>query len=266
MRTRYWIAGGVVVVGGMAILVSTNQSHRVTAPVPIHHHKLRPKSQPHSKHTAPPKTKAPPIPKKSPTIPTSGTGSGSATASFQSVVGQKPPAPLQVISLPWQKGTQWAVEPLGMKMHGNALNTLWFGQKVGTGKWQWIPTTLPGVPSSKLPLAIRESLIMAYSLHLGESGPTNTVGNIDWAGLQGHVANPTAWTLTTASANSSPLFAPSVGVTLFQKSYTGAFSGYYGMETAFDAQNASNGLHGLVGWVARTGRLTTVVKTAPPLL
>ena len=265
MRTRYWVIGGVVV-GGI-ILVATNPSPRSTASVPTHHHhKPRPKSQPHSKHTPTPKSKAPPIPKKSPTVPTSGSGSGSVTASFTHVVGQAPPLPLQVVTLPWQKGTQWAVEPLGVKMHGNSLTTLWFGDRTGTGPWQWIPTTLPGVPSSKLPPAIRESLTMAYSLHLGDSGPSQSIGNINWQGLQGHVADPTGWTLTTAGANSSPLFKPSVGITLFQKSYTGSFSGYYGMETAFDAQNASNGLHGLVGWVARTGHLSTIVKTPPPLL
>ncbi|MDA8205188.1 MAG: hypothetical protein M0Z36_03895, partial [Thermaerobacter sp.] len=238
MRTRYWVIGGVVVVGGIAFLVMINPPHQTTAPV-AHHHQ-RPKLKP----SPTPKSKAPTIPTKAPTIPMAGTGAGSATASFQSVVGQAPPLPLQVVSLPWAKTTQWAVEPLGMNMRGNSLATLWFGQKVGTGKWQWIPTALPGVPSSKLPPAIRESLIMAYSLHLGESGPSQSIGNIDWQGLQGHVANPNGWTLANASANASPLFKPSVGITLFQKSYTGAFSGYYGMETAFDAQNASNGLHG----------------------
>ena len=120
MRTRYWIAGGVVVVGGIIILVSTNQSHHSTTVPTHHHHQRRAKSRTHPKHTPTPKSKAPPLPKKSPTIPTAGSGLGSATASFQSVVGQKPPAPLQVVSPPWQKGTQWVVEPLGIKMHGNS--------------------------------------------------------------------------------------------------------------------------------------------------
>ncbi len=267
MKTRYWLGAGVVVVGGIIILVSTNSPPQSTASVPTHpHHQRRPKSQTHPKHTPTPKTKAPTIPTQAPTIPTSGSGSGSATASFQSVVGQAPPLPLQVVTLPWQKGTQWAVEPLGMKMHGNSLTTLWFGDRTSTGKWHWIPTTLPGVPSTKLPPAIRESLIMAYSLHLGDPGPAQSIGNINWQGLQGHVANPTGWTLITASANSSPLFAPSVGVTLFQKSYTGSFSGHYGMETAFDAQNAPTGLHGLVGWVARTGPLSRIIQTPPRLV
>lgn len=269
MKARYWRIGGVIVVGGTAILVVTNHSQPVTAPVAVHHHRKPPVKAP-TKTKAPAKPKLPPIPKKYPTIPTSGTANGSATASFTAVTHEQLPllAPLQVVNLPWQKRTQWAVEPLGMAMNHNSSTspTLWFGERTGTGKWTWIPITLPGVPSGKLPAAIRESLIMAYSLHVGEPGPNNTVGNIQWQNLQGKVGSPVGWTLTTASTNASPLFQPTVGLVLFQQSYTGAFSGYYGLEAAFDAQNAATGLHGLVGFVSRTGPLSTIVKTPPGLL
>jgi hypothetical protein len=186
--------------------------------------------------------------------------------SFTAVTGQSPPVPLQVVALPWQPTTQWAIEPLGMQMHGNSLKTLWFGQKVGSSPWQWIPTTLPGVPSTKLPAPIQQAITMAYSLHLGESGPTNTVGNISWQGIQGQVGSPDAWTLSTVSAKDSPLFAPTVGVVVFDKSLTGAFAGYYGLEAAFDQQNAASGLHGLVGFVSRQGSLASIIASPPPLL
>ena len=153
-----------------------------------------------------------------------------------------------------------------MAMHGNTLKTLWFGEKTGSAAWRWIPTTLPGVPSGKLPAPIAQSLTMAYSLHLGESGPAGTVGTISWQGIQGQVTSPDAWTLSITGTNSSPLFAPTVGVVVFQKSLTGAFTGYYGMEAAYDHQNAAKGLHSLAGFVSRTGSLTAIVQTPPPLL
>ncbi|MDA8204941.1 MAG: hypothetical protein M0Z36_02660 [Thermaerobacter sp.] len=265
MKTRYLIIGGVIIVGGGVALSLTAPRRHSTATQhskqPVAHH---PKSKPAPKTKEP--TKAPPIPKNYPTIPVTGTASGSATVSFQSVVGQKPPASLQIVTLPWATGTQWALEPLGMKMHGNSLATLWFGEHPETGRWTWIPTTLPGQPSSQLPPAIREALVMAYSLHEGMSGPSGTVGNITWQGLQGKVNNPGGWTLTTASANASPLFQPTVGLTLYQQSYTGSYSGYYGMEAAFDSQNAASGLHGLVGFVANSGSLATIVHVPPRLL
>lgn len=259
MRRRYWIIGGVVV-GGLVVWGLGGHSPAPTQTHPQAHKSSAPKTQSpgHPKKTA--------IPPKAPKIPASGSAQGSATASFQAVVGQKPPVALQKVGLPWKSGTQWAVEPLGMKMDGNALVTLWFGETTGSGRWHWIPTTLPGQPSSKLPAAIRQSLLMAYSLHLGDSGPTNTVGTITWQGLQGKVANPSGWTLRLARANASPLFHRTVGITLFQKSYTGSFSGYFGMEAAFDAQNAKTGTHALVGFVSRTGSLKTIVKTPPYLL
>ena len=269
MKTRYWIASGVIVLAGGALLVMTNHAHPTAAPATVRHQngKTTP-TAPKTKAPPKPKPQAPPIPKYAPTIPVGGTASGSATASFQAVTHQAPPVPLQVVSLPWQPTAQWAIEPLGMVMNGNATtsSTLWFGEKVGTSSWRWIPTTLPGQPSRHLPAPIRESLLMAYNLHLGEPGPTNTVGNITWQGLQGHVGEPVGWTLSTASANASPLFQRTVGVTLFQPSYTGSFSGYYGMEAAFDAQNATDGLHGLVGWVSRAGSLNTIVEMPPSLL
>lgn len=269
MNTRYWVIGGVIVVAGGAILMMTNQSHHVSASGAVHHKEPKPPTRAASstKPPAKPTPQVPSIPKHAPTIPTSGTASGSATASFQSVVGQTPPAPLQLVSLPWAKGTQWAVEPLGMSMNGEPSTspTLWFGERTGTGPWHWIPTTLPGQPSRHLPAPIRESLLMAYSLHEGMSGPTNTVGNITWQGLQNKVGVPVGWTLESVPATDSPLFQSTVGVVLFQPSYTGVFTGYYGLEAAFDAQNASTGLHGLVGFVSRTGSLATIVKT-PPLL
>ncbi|NMP23996.1 hypothetical protein [Sulfobacillus harzensis] len=272
MKARYFVAiGGVIVVGGVGLVMTQAHPHPVSAPSTVHHHHhQKPKAPPPPKTKAPtkPKPKAPPIPKNAPTIPVSGSAAGSVTASFTAVTHKAPPVALQVVTLPWAKDTQWAVEPLGMSMNGEPSTspTLWFGEKTGSGRWYWIPTTLPGEPPSALPPAIRESIIMAYSLHLGESGPTDTVGNITWAGLQGKVADPEGWTLSTAPANASPLFQPTVGLTLFQQSYTGQFSGYYGLEAAFDAHNAPAGLHGLVGFVSRMGSLNTIVETPPSLL
>ncbi len=262
MRKITAIIGGVVVVGGILFILTESPAHPPGVPPIRRHHAAPPKALPKPTPTPTPT----PTPKTAPTLPTSGTAPGSAIVSFTAVTGQAPPAPLQVVSLLWQPTTQWAVEPLGMQMGGNALKTLWFGQKTGSNSWQWIPTTLPGVPSTKLPAPMQQSLTMAYSLHLGESGPANTVGNITWQSIQGQVSSPAAWTLSTVSTNNSPLFAPTVGVVVFEKSLTGTFSGYYGLEGAFDAANAGNGLHGLVGFVSRTGPLGTIAQSPPPLL
>lgn len=271
MKSRYWAIGGVAVVAGVVALSLSRHPHHVTAPVAEHHqhHRKPPASTaPKTKAPAKPKPKALRISNHPPTIPVSGSASGSATASFTAVGHQAPPAALQVVTLPWQPTIQWAVEPLGMAMNGEPTTepTLWFGERTGTGKWTWIPTTLPGEPSAQLPPVIRESLIMADSLHIGEPGPSNTIGNITWQGLQGKVGVPVGWTLESVPKADSPLFAPSVGVVLFQESYTGSSTGYYGMEAAFDSQNARTGLHGLVGFVSRAGSLRQIVKTPPPLL
>ena len=123
LKKRLWIVGGIVVAGGVVYLVtSPSRPIPVSAP-PGHHHHVTP---------TPPPTK--PAPQKAPVIPSSASAKGSVTASFQTAAGQAPPAPIQVVTLPWQPTTQWAVEPLGMAMHGNALKTLWFGQKTGSGK------------------------------------------------------------------------------------------------------------------------------------
>lgn len=265
MKKRYWTAGGVVVIGGALLVISSAPPHRSTGPTPVHHTQ-EPKSKSHPKAKVPnkPKAKAPSIPKTYPAIPTSGSSTGSAAASFKSVVGQTPPVPLQIVSPPWAKTTQWAIEPLGMQMNGNSLYTLWFGDRTHSGPWHWMPTTLPGEPPSQLPAPIRESIIMAYSLHLGDSGPTNTVGNITWQGLQGHVANPSGWTLSVTT-NPTPPFAPALELTLYQQSFTGSFSGYYGAVATFDTQNAATGLHGLFGFISRSGSLASIVATPPHL-
>jgi len=262
MRKLTAVIGAAVVVGGIIFVLTEPSTPREIPPPVRHHHVAPPKAIPKPKPIPTPTT----TPKTAPTLPTSGQAAGSASASFTVVTGEKPPVPLQIATVPWQPTTQWAVEPMGIHQGGNALVTLWFGEKAGTQAWHWWPTTFPGVPPTALPAPIAQSLTMAYSLHLGESGPTDTVGNITWPSLENEVGSPVAWTLSTVSANDSPLFAPTVAVTVFDPSRTGTFSGDYGVEAAFDAHNASTGLHGLVGFVSRTGNLASIVASPPPLL
>lgn len=265
-RQWYFIIGGAVVVVGI-VAVSNTRPPQPVAKAPVHHHPKAPaKTHPKDQVKATkPQAKTPPIPKHFPTIPTSGTSTGSATASFKAIVGQAPSIPLQIVTPPWAKDTQWVVEPLGMKMNGNALYTLWFGDRTGSGPWHWYPATLPGEPPSAMPPAIRESLIMAYSLHLGDNGPSDTPGGITWQGLQGKVSEPEGWDLEVLPAAQSPLSQPSVGLTLYQQSFTGMFDGYYGTQAVFDAQNATNGLHGLAGFIARPGSLASIVGVVPTI-
>jgi hypothetical protein len=66
------------------------------------------------------------------------------SAAYAAATGQVPPIPLEIVRLSWQPATQWAVEPVGVTTAGSPNPTLWFGEKIGSGPWHWMASTLPG--------------------------------------------------------------------------------------------------------------------------
>lgn len=247
-----------LVLGGLGALAvaggwwATHRAPPAPGAFPVPRHPSAPRTEAKPPEPGPGKavsTGTPARPTQFPVPPTASTAPGDAAASFTRATGQRPALPLEVVTLPWDPQTQWAVEPALTHVGGNAQGTLWFGERTGPGPWRWIPSTLPGALDPGLPKPVSQALQWAFDLEQGEPGP-QLLGRIQWAAITGHVGLPEGWTLTAAPAQASPLAAPSVLITVWEPSYTGVFSGVYGVETAWDAANAGTGQHGLAGLVA----------------
>ena len=268
--TTVIIGGGVVLGAVVGIALSGVHTRPIAATHPAkveHHHKTKPVSHPkHPSKTPHHKAHSSPIPSKYPVPPATGTANGSATASFTAITHQAPPSPLEVVKVPWQSGARWAIEPVGMKMDGNANVTLWFGQQAKAhGTWTWIPSTLPGALSSKLPIPIHQALQLGWDLSQRQPGPNTGIGNISWSAITGKVSKPAGWTMAPVAATDSPTGSASVYLTVWQQSYTGVFSGFYGLVTIWSAQDASTGTHDFQGFVGAPGPLATIAQNPPTL-
>lgn len=204
------------------------------------------------------------------TLPQLGTATGSPTATFLAVTHTRPPVPLQVITVPWSPGTRWAVEPLGIPVPGHPTvgPILWFGVSTHAQHWTWIPSIWPLPLSSQLPAPARSALVMAGSLHAGDPGPSSSavLGTITWQALQGKVGVPAAWMMAVYPASASPFFAPTVGILVLERSHIPSFTGYYMLESVFDAHNAVTGDHSLLGFTVTTQALSRFVQHPIPLL
>ncbi len=265
-RTGAIIGGVIAIVGvGWATAGHPPSTHPKAGSTIKNHHPATSKKTsktPHNvgKKSTPTNT---PIPTSYPAPPQSGQASGSATASFTTVTHHTPPVPLEVVTVPWQSGTHWAIEPVGMTMDGNANPTLWFGAQAAGGAWHWIPSTLPGALSAKFPIAIRQALQLGWDLSQHQPGPNPAVGNISWSAITGQVGKPTGWTLVSLSPANSPLGQTTLGLTVWQPSYTGRFNGFYGLQTLWDGTNAQTGTHDFEGFVANPGPMTAIAQHPP---
>ena len=269
MKRSTKVIVGVVVVGavvGIALVgVHTHPVKTTKASKVQHHHKAKPVVHP-KHHQTQHHHKTTPIPSKYPVPPATGTANGSALTSFQNVTHQAPPSPLDVVKVPWQSGARWAIEPVGMHMDGNSNVTLWFGEQAKAhGAWTWIPSTLPGALSAKLPISARQALQLGWDLSQRQPGPNTGVGNISWSALTGQVGKPAGWTMVPMPAMDSPSGSASVDLTVWQQSYTGVFNGYYGLVTIWSAQNQAAGTHDFQGFVGAPGPLSTIAQN-PPML
>ncbi len=180
-------------------------------------------------------------------------------ASFQQATHQPVPSDLETVTVPWASHQIWVIDPIGITSTNNPNPTLWFGEKIGTDPWQWIPSTLPGALNPALPKPVLQALQWAWDLNQGQAGPPLD-GTIQWSALTGHVGMPAGWTMHALPAADSPLGQPTITLTVWMRSYTGSFTGYYGVATAWDARHAATGNHGLMGLQAAPGPLSTLVQ------
>lgn len=232
-----WLAAGaaaaVVAVGAIVWMSRTPPaaarppvSSRVSTRAP--RHPSRPRSHSPASRPSPPATVA---------------------ASFAAAAKQPASTPLETVTLPWAPATTWAIDPVAVQTPGFPP-TLWFGMRTGAGPWTWIPSHLPGALSRAYPVPVYQALAEAYDLHAGQPGPANLGGTISWQALAGHVSKPRGWTLQRLPADASPLVAPTVEITVWMQSDTGLYTGYYGLETVWDAANASSGAQDILGFQA----------------
>lgn len=262
---KWWIGGaGVVIIvgGGLGTWWATRTPSGATPVASAPHRHTAPSKTPakHPKtggHTTP--SRAP----KSPHPPTSlgpagGKTQGSATTSFAAVVHQHPPVPLQVVSVPWAPGTQWAFDPVGI--HQGQQTILWFGERTGSGPWQWIPNVSPGW-NTQDPKVIQMALNEAANLYYGRmTGPENA--NIPWDSVTGHVSRPQGWTLTRIAASDTESGQATLGISVWLPSGT-AFSGYYSVNSLWTAANAATGDHSLTLIEPSTAPLDQTVQASP---
>ncbi|MCY0886416.1 MAG: hypothetical protein OWV35_11170 [Firmicutes bacterium] len=186
----------------------------------------------------------------------------SAAASLAGVLHRPLPAPLETVPAPGAPATTWALEPIGLTAPGDPNPTLWFGVRTGPGPWQWIPSTLPGALSPALPKPIYVALQLAWDLQQGQAGPPVN-GPVPWDAIAGHVGLPAGWALRPVPAALSPFGQPTVQLIVWSPSETGIFSGYYGLETLWDAANARTGNHALAALLAAPGPLARLTAPAP---
>jgi len=248
-RNRQWILVGALLgllAGGGIWLAHAAGSSPARTTRPAFHRFTRRPGRTHS--SAPPASPAP---------------FAGLHRTFAVATGLPASTALEVARLPWDPARVWAVDPVGVRGSPDPT-TLWFGGRTGTGPWQWIPSRLPGALSPRLPAAVRDALARAYDVSQGQPGPT-LPGAIQWPALAGHVGLPAGWTLQVLPADaSSPLAHPSVALTIWQASYTGTYSGFYGLDTVWDQQNARSGAHGLVGFQADPGPMAAIAARATP--
>ena len=233
-RKTLVIIGGVVVLGGGGWLITRSPqkpaSHSQTAEVKvtvkahgnqvIHHHQA---INSHEKRSV-----AQPL---------------SLAASFQARVHQALPSGVSPVAVPWQQQTTWVFVPQAIQ------GQLWFASRQGSGSWHWVSEDLPGVLSSQFPQPVYDTLQWADDLHANEPGP-NLPGAVQWSVITGRVGEPVGWTTQMLAADQSPVGQKALELTVWMPSETGVFTGYYGIETLWDAQNAHTGQGALLMLVA----------------
>lgn len=189
------------------------------------------------------------------------TAAATLAASFRAATHQPVPNDMETVTVPWALNQTWAIDPNGITSSGHPNPILWFGEQTGSQPWRWIPSTLPGALNPNLPKPVYDSLQLAWDLTQGTAGPTLS-GSIQWASVTGHVGLPAGWTLQPLTGLLSPLGHATIQLTVWEPSYTGTFSGFYGVNTLWDAHNAPTGTHGLAGLMAAPGPLTAIAHTS----
>lgn len=226
------IGAGVAVVGVGAVL-ATSHPHRPVAKTVAAGHKAyhaAPKPSAAQKPAEKPAKTVPSVPKV-PTIPSAGESSAvSAQAGLAALTHHEgvatPTGPIDIVPNLANPAQQWAFATESAQGQSTGY-TLWFGERTGSGPWTWIPSTLPGALSHRLPPAVYSTLQWAYDLHEGQPLEGSLLGTVSWDAITGHVGEPEAW---VAGASSLP-HGQMLVITVWEKSYTGSYSGYYGVQS-----------------------------------
>ena len=238
-RTKIEIGVGVVVVAGVGVIALT-APHPQPTQKPTHHHQT-----PEKKQRTPPAKPHPTAkpPSRLPTIPTAGGNSiTSASASLTALTSKEgvamPAGPIDIVPNLANPRQRWAFA--AEAAHGKATGyTLWFGmENTKNGPWTWIPSTLPGLLSSKLPPAVHSALLWSWDLNQGQPGPA-LPGTVSWNAIKGAVGKPVGWT-----AQDMPTPSELV-LTVWMPSFYGSYHGLYGLQTVWYPSTISAGKQGL---------------------
>ena len=235
------LVGGVAVVGiGIGIALATARP-QPTASQPVKgqtltlHHKIT------KHHHKTPKPATPFVPPATtPVIPSAGQSRGANAQASLSAVTQKegvttPVGPIDIVANLANPTQKWAFATLAAKGASTGY-TLWFGeQNTANGPWAWVPSTLPGALSQKLPPAVYSALQWAYDAHTGQSGP-GLNGTVSWQAISGLVGEPVAWVASESNG--------SLMITVWVPSYTGT-PAYYGIQTVWYPDTIAAGQQGL---------------------
>ena len=247
------IAGVAVIATAVAIGAqhpATHPKHPTTTITPQHHQhhkKSSTKPVPSKKSTTTPQT---------PVMPSAGQNSATSAQASLAALTQKegvatPSGSIDVVKNLAKPTQQWAFATLAAKGKSTGY-TLWFGeQPTANGPWTWIPSTLPGALSKQLPPVVYSALLWAYDLHTGQAGP-NLYGTVSWSSVTGHVGKPVAWTATESYGE--------LAITVWVPSYTGVYSGYYGVQSGWYRSTIATGQSGLS--MIETGGTNTLAQLA----
>ncbi|AUW92638.1 hypothetical protein BXT84_00615 [Sulfobacillus thermotolerans] len=243
MNKKVVIGIGVVVVGvgaGVVLGPARPQAHPL-AGKPVSHQKATPKKILTKEDKRVSTKKATMSPPKTPVIPSAEQSSGTSAQASLAAITQKegvatPSGPIDVVANLANPTQTWAFATEAAHSASTGY-TLWFGeQDTPHGPWAWIPSTLPGALSSKLPPAVYSALQWAWDLNQGQPGPT-LFGTVSWNGITGHVGLPEGWTAQESEGQ--------LTITTWAPSYTGTYAGFYGVQSAWHANTMAAGKRGL---------------------
>ncbi len=173
--------------------------------------------------------------------------------------------PLWQVKDPQNPTIQWAFSPVAVKETIHDANgftyvsdVLWFGEKTAHQKtWQWTSIALPGKIPTSLPPPVYDTLLWAYDLHTGQSGPTQNLGSAgNWNTLTGKMSEPQGW---QATAYTTPTGVYTVSITPWMAS-TSLSNVYFGLSTTWTAQNATTGTAAIATIENDPGPLNTITQ------
>jgi len=259
-RTGLWIAAGVAVVGVGVLLFGGHPPHPAVHPhSPVGSRRGVHRASHSPVHPHAPTTTRTPASASPSGIPAVGQSTeATAQASLAAVTHQEgvamPTGPIDIVQNPANPAQTWAfaTEAAASALTGQ---TLWFGERTGNGPWTWIPSTLPGALSPKLPPAVYSTLQWAFDLHEGQPGPALN-GTVSWDAITGQVGEPVAW----VAGESDGMLT----LTVWVPSYASNGPAYYGVQSEWFASTVAQGQSGLSMLIPSNQSLSQLAQNPNP--